>query len=149
MYPRDMSRYPASDKQPLNSRTITHHRFIVEARHNYRDPLPVGDQIFDREWRVVNFNLSDNVGIPVNTVPGFEGTLSYAAAPALRWWWLAQLEATTRACFCMETRLVQIDCVATHKQTAVGYIDPLTASGGIPDDMRLHMEDAHDLDTAT
>lgn len=59
----------------------------------------IGEQIFDGEWRTVQFYTSP-IGVPIE--PDSEWGYEYVTANALRWWFLAE----SRAAFVgVETRL--------------------------------------------
>lgn len=108
----------------------------------YGTPTTIGDTVFDKEWRRVDFQGS-TLGVPSRIEQDFPGTYDYAAAQALRYWWIANLSAVrVTGSLCIETRLVEYHCERSHTQTAVAYIDPLDARGELPGDFKT--EPPHD-----
>jgi hypothetical protein len=71
--------------------------------------MKVGNQIFDNQWRTVQFSQG-YPGVPTGGFMHSEaaslGFMSYQSAQAMRWWFLAELEIGMSG-MCMETRLVR------------------------------------------
>ena len=96
--------------------------YTVEARYNYHDPKQFCGQIFDKQWRQVQFKQGE-FGVPScapfhrHTIE--HGMFGYAAAQALRWWVHATAEAETSGGLCLETRVVSHKISYSHKIEAV------------------------------
>jgi hypothetical protein len=101
--------------------------YTVEARFFMRESEKIRQQIYDEQWRQVEFDLSAN-SIPMSPVHHHEllehGLLSYSAAQALRWWFhaIAEIECVGGAPG-LQTRLVQHRLTLEHDVTAIGVID--------------------------
>jgi hypothetical protein len=94
--------------EPHTSSNGTAHGYSVEARmHGNLPPLQIGRQIFDSNWRGVQFDSGGPCGVKASQWHRYEldacGLLSYEAAQALRWWLLADAPAFSG----IETRLVK------------------------------------------
>jgi hypothetical protein len=132
MWLRNAKRYePQEDDKRTSSGESSGKRYAVQARCVY-EPVVIGDQIFDSQWRNVNFNDSAEHGVPSKEERDFPGTYDYAAAQALRWWFVASLASFLRG-ICMETRLVEYEYRRSHKLTLAAYIDPLDTFGEVPE----------------
>lgn len=107
--------------------SLTSTGYTVEARFFMRDAEMIRQQLYDGQWRKVEFNLSAN-SIPMSPVHHHEllehGLLSYSAAQALRWWFhaIAEIECVGGAPG-LQTRLVQHRLTLEHDVTAIGVID--------------------------
>lgn len=103
----------------MSNGTSTMKGYRPEVRTSYHTPSLVAGQIVDSEWRPIDFKSGDGVlGIPQGY---FDKKLSehhllgYAAAEAIRWWFLAIAKAErATGSLCLETRLQQYDVVLTH-----------------------------------
>jgi hypothetical protein len=87
--------------------------YSVEGRWNYPAPKMFGDQILDKEWRTLKFQEGAG-GVPTNGCMSSErqylaqyGLFTQPAAEALRWWFIANAEASEFGMFCLETRIVK------------------------------------------
>ncbi len=101
--------------------------YTIEARFYLREPEKIGRQIYDKDWRQVKFDLSDN-SIPMSPVHHREllehGLFSYSAAQALRWWFHAQAEIEcVGGAPGLQTRLVQHRLTLAHNVMAIGVVD--------------------------
>lgn len=107
--------------------SLTSTGYTVEARFFMRDAEMIRQQLYDGQWRKVEFDLSAN-SIPMSPVHHHEllehGLLSYSAAQALRWWFhaIAEIECVGGAPG-LQTRLVQHRLTLEHDVTAIGVID--------------------------
>lgn len=109
--------------------------YFFEARYDYHEPMKVGDLILDEKWRRVPLSISP-IGVPSNVVNRFgdaaRGLTSYEAAQALRWWFLAALEAESFCkSLCVETRIVDVEVTYEWKHEVVGVGDITRNSDGI------------------
>lgn len=100
----------------------TDHAYTVEARLAYPEPRSVVGQILDTRWRQVAF-VESTVGVPARPRYAPWGAflsdkLSYQAAQALRWWFLANAEQEF-SCLCIETRLVEHEIKYSYSSTAI------------------------------
>lgn len=105
--------------------------YSVEARHNYPDPLTVGDQIFDIRWKPVRYDKG-HCGVPTRSgTPhdaGTYGVYDFAAAQALRWWLHAAAAVSKDfSGLCLETRLI---CHKIKFEYSVEAIEAFEHVGG-------------------
>lgn len=122
-----MSELEDDYKKDLGKGSGSETGYYVEARHNGTSPMQLGEQIFDKEWRRVNFN-QDIIGVPqcnrFNEHVKKHGFYSYQAAEALRWWFHAESEAGKHFAICMESRIIRvkiehsysIEAISAHKR---------------------------------
>jgi len=111
-----------ADKARRGSASGTEIAYSVEVRYAFGSKL-VGDTIIGEKWQALNFYKSP-IGVPVG---GFmtersnrNGLLSYPAAQALRWWFLADMEASSDfSVLGFETRLVKHEFKYTEEHKAV------------------------------
>lgn len=101
--------------------------YTIEARFNLREPEKIGRQIYDKEWRQVEFDRSA-IGVPMSTSYHREllehGLFIYSAAQALRWWFIAQAEIECAGgAPGLQTRMVKHRVTCTHEISAIGVID--------------------------
>ena len=94
----------------------------VEARYAYFEAKVIAGMMLDDRWRPVHFKESI-VGVPRSSrysLPWFIacGLYDYAAAQALRWWFIAQAEAEDGSALCLETRLVKHSMKYSYEHTA-------------------------------
>jgi hypothetical protein len=87
----------------------TQQGWSVEARASLEDyPLQIAEQVFTTKWKPVHFDPA-KVGVPAGRLDFDEylrfGLLSYPAAQALRWWFVAALDMEHKSS--VETRLVR------------------------------------------
>ena len=116
--------------------------YKVEARFNQHYAAAVGEQVFDLRWQEVRFDRAD-FGVPtsrfasVANVFGDLNLMSYEQAEAMRWWFLAHLEASRPGgCLCWETRLVEYRAEYSRSAKPLEYINAFDSRGDIPADMR-------------
>ncbi len=107
--------------------SLTSTGYTVEARFFMRDAEMIRQQLYDGQWRKVEFNLSAN-SIPMSPVHHREllehGLFSYAAAQSLRWWFHAQAEIEcVGGAPGLQTRLVQHRLTCTHEVKSIGVVD--------------------------
>lgn len=124
-------------RKPVSNSSSSGDGYSVEARCTYRDPAIIGGRAYDKEWRQVYFDKSP-IGVPERqtSIVSMEGYHSYAAAQALRWWFIAATEVERLAgSLCIETRLVRHRIEQTRRVTPFEYIDPQDGRGEIPSDM--------------
>lgn len=93
----------------------------VEARLAYYNPQAVAGLLLDDRWQTVSFP-EGRIGVPRSSrysLPWFAacGLYDYAAAQALRWWFIAQAEAEGGA-ICLETRLIKHQMKYSYEHTA-------------------------------
>lgn len=111
--------------------------YSVEARYNYARSIEFGEQIFDTRWQEVHFVASE-IGIPARRCTELAplGLYERTQAEALRWWFLAALEASRAGgSICWETRLVKHHVEYTRQATPTDYINAMDSRGNLPADM--------------
>lgn len=100
--------------------------YSVEARYNNPHPREAAGRLFDNRWQMLHFDKSP-IGVPATTWrhPFVHeiGLLSYQAAQALRWWFLAQLETSVAGCLCFETRIVEHKVEYSYATEAIAHHD--------------------------
>ena len=101
--------------------------YTIEARFHVREPEKIGRQIYDKEWRQVEFDKSV-IGVPMSNIYHREllehGLFSYSAAQALRWWFHTQAEIEcVGGAPGLQTRLVQHRLTYTNEVKAIGVVD--------------------------
>lgn len=99
--------------------------YSVEARHMYSEPIKIGDQIFTKEWKRVNFKRGDT-GIPVRLFcreAEDMGLLPYGSAQALRWSLHSGIDT-----ICLETRIVKHTVTWSHSETVEGAFDVISGA---------------------
>lgn len=112
---------PPADEFPSkgSSGSGTEIAYSVQARLAYHQPRQVCGHLLDLRWTTLYFEKSP-IGVPVRAgsmARGHCGLLSYQAAQALRWWFLAQAELEF-SCLCLETRLVEHRVEYSYSATA-------------------------------
>ncbi len=114
--------------------------YTVEARMAYHRPEIVAGHNLDLRWSRVSFEAS-RVGVP-NRPSMFPlerlGLLSYQAAQALRWWFVAEA-AKDHKHLCVETRLVEHEVKYSYSETAERACAQV---GGEDDRSHMHPPDA-------
>lgn len=96
----------------------------VEARSFIKSPIACGDLLLGTEWSNVPFNRAPG-GVPSGGLffQGADmGLLTYAAAQALRWWFLAELRSNYKDTG-VETRLVRHEVKYSKECVAVAAGD--------------------------
>ena len=95
----------------------------VEARFAYPTPKTIAGMTLDDRWQRVNFPQS-HAGVPGSRRHHLQecGLLDYAAAQALRWWFIANAHATYDD-LCLETRLISHRVAYSYKHTAEAATD--------------------------
>lgn len=106
--------------------------YSVEARSTYYKPEKIGELLLDKRWRQIHWS-DDRGGMPEG--PSYQqpwlrshGLFSYQAAQALRWWFLAEVEANGRH-FCIETRLVEHKVTYSTKAEEGRALDKIGKDG--------------------
>jgi len=133
------SRFPVEEGKHGPSGSGTLCGYAVEARFNQHHAEPVGSQIFDNRWQTVHFDRS-GFGVPssrfASGVLAELNLMSYEQAEAMRWWFLANVEATRiGGCLCFETRLVEYEVKYSRSAKPVEYLNALDCRGQVPKDM--------------
>lgn len=99
----------AIEKKQIGSGSGSTDAWSVEARYASHGPRVIAGMLLDNRWQRVQFDPSPT-GVPSKagsvSNPSAYGHLDYAAAQALRWWFVAQADVDLGS-FCLETRLVQ------------------------------------------
>jgi hypothetical protein len=114
----------------MNS-TKTLKAYTIEVRHTGREPVDSGCGILlDDRWRKVFPNKEGDCGVP--NIPSFgkysahlcddHNLLTYAAAQALRWWFIAIAESNDISHY-IETRLVQHQIEEKVSVEELGIVD--------------------------
>ena len=115
---------------------------MVEARHNYRDPIEIAGTLYDNRWREISiYDVPYTKGIPQ---PKYHDEvlsahlLTYDQAQAIRWQFVNWADCTDKAgkVFCLETRIVEYSIKYEWETKAVQYLDPRDRRGEVPKDMR-------------
>lgn len=106
----------------MNSHNSMCHGFAVEARtiDPKLKPIRIGDQVFDHEWRTVEYAQSP-VGVPdglYDPIARQYGYRSFASAMALGYWLLSAAE------YGLEFRLVQAKIETATTITREGETEP-------------------------
>lgn len=113
-YPAPPDEFPSKG----SSGSGTEVAFSVQARLAYIEPRQVAGHLLDTRWTTLHFEKSP-IGVP--TKPQLSsvnhGLLSYQAAQALRWWFLAQADVEF-SCLCIETRIVEHKITYSFTETA-------------------------------
>lgn len=83
--------------------------WTVEARLAYHEPRIVAGMPLDDRWRIVHFNDKSPIGVPRASpwsVLHLCSLYEYAAAQALRWWFIAEAQRSEiGGALCLQTRL--------------------------------------------
>ncbi len=133
------NRFPVEEGKTGQSGSGSLTGYSVQARFNSYRAEPVGEQIFDNRWQTVQFDRS-GFGVPSSRfaagVLAELNLMSYEQAEAMRWWFLASIEATrVGGCLCFETRLVEHKVEYSRKETPVEYLNAFDGRGDVPKDM--------------
>lgn len=129
-----MVELPRKDQERGNgSATCT--GYVIEVRTTYYSPTVIDkDFVIDCVWRQVPIQKGVTpwgLNIPVrsyDTEMLQHGLLSFTAANALMWGFLAWLESSRLAgSLCIQTRLVAIEYVSSYKLTEVGVTDEVNS----------------------
>ncbi len=107
--------------------SLTSTGYTVEARFFMRDAEMIRQQVYDEQWRQVEFDQF-NVSVPMRSnyhrALIEHDLLSYSAAQALRWWFHAQAETEcVDGAPGLQTRLVQHRLTLAHEVAAIGVVD--------------------------
>ena len=122
---------------PISNGSSSADGYSVEARCCYHTPSIIAGVAYDSNWRRVHFEQAQ-VGVPerVTSIVSMEGYHTYAAAQALRWWFIAHSEAEhIIGALCLETRLVRHRIEQTRRVVPLEYCDPQDGRGEVPEDM--------------
>ena len=96
----------------LRTHNGTMHGYSVEVRYNYHVPVVIGNQAIDNRWKPLDISIIQGPGGVSNPNryihdTGVHGLYTYTAAQALRWQFLAWLEAyQDHNKVCIETRIL-------------------------------------------
>lgn len=98
--------------QKGSSMSGTDFGYQVQARYNFHTPKQFGDIVLDQRWRTLYFQKSP-IGVPVAGELQWYlrpcQCMSFQAAQALRWWFVADAEASDLlGSMCLETRLLKV-----------------------------------------
>ena len=96
--------------------------YQVQARYNNHEPKQFGELILDKRWKTLYFPKSP-IGVPSRRQwdwhLGATECLSFPAAQALRWWFMAQCHCEEwGGGLCVETRIVAFRIEYSVKSTA-------------------------------
>jgi hypothetical protein len=95
--------------------------YTVEVRLAYYVPQIRVGRLLDTRWQTIDFETA-RTGVPIarGIFPTYDtlGLLSYQAAQALRWWFIAEA-AKNYEHLCLETRLVEHKVAYSYKASAV------------------------------
>lgn len=115
---------PRPDSFPVegSSSSGTNFAFTVQARYAYPDPKIICGMVLDANWRTLSFEKSP-IGVPAQAryCPwggSFPHLMTYEAAQALRWWFLANA-AHSFDHWCIETRLVKHEVTYQASEKAI------------------------------
>lgn len=115
---------PSPDSFPCkgSSGNGSENAYSVQARMAYHEPKEICGQLLDTRWRTIYFQQSP-IGVPTQSrhcpwQGSLPGMMTYQAAEALRWWFLANA-AHTYDHFCVETRLVKHKITYSYEEVAV------------------------------
>lgn len=115
------------------SHSGTESAWTVEARSSINRPIACGDLLLGSEWTPVPFNCAA-CGVPTGHLlfQGADlGMLTYPAAQALRWWFLADLSAVFKD-IGVETRLVEYKITYSKTSTPMRAMDQCDSRGREP-----------------
>jgi hypothetical protein len=120
-YPPRPDNFPSEG----SSASGTDFAYTVEARYAYPEPKVIAGMMLDANWRRVQFSPSP-IGVPAQAryCPwggALSHLMSYQAAQALRWWFLANASHSFDH-WCVETRLVkhEVTYKVSDKTVAAG-----------------------------
>jgi hypothetical protein len=113
-----------------SSGTGTDTMYSVEARFMHYTPKAFGEQLFDQRWQTVQFDKG-YPGVPLSYTfdanATRSGLMTYACAEAMRWWFIAALEAhAVCGSLCWETRIVTHEVSYSHKNKAISAFGIVT-----------------------
>lgn len=116
---------PAPDTFPSKGTngSGTDSAFSVQARMAYWEPKEICGHLLDTRWRTIHFQQSP-IGVPTQARycpwgASLQGLMTYQAAEALRWWFMAQA-AHSFDHLCLETRIVKHKVTYSFSEEAVG-----------------------------
>ena len=117
-YPPQPDEFPTKGSSASGSDTA----FSVQARYAYPEPKTICGITLDTRWRTLHFEQSP-IGVPSQTRycpwgSGLYGLMTYQAAQALRWWFLANAKHSFDH-LCIETRLVKHEVKYQMSEQAV------------------------------
>jgi hypothetical protein len=105
--------------------------YYVQARYMYSEAVVICGQLFDKRWKRVSFEPS-TAGVPVHrpydVAKHLTELMDYAAANALRWWFVANATLTNND-ICLETRLVACRIKYSYEATADMAIEAFAFRG--------------------
>ncbi len=107
--------------------SLTSTGYTVEARFFMRDAEMIRQQLYDGQWRKVEFEQFIVGSPPIDSYQRElleHGLFSYAAAQSLRWWFHAQAEIEcVGGAPGLQTRLVQHRVTLAHEVAAIGVVN--------------------------
>ncbi len=100
--------------------------YKVQVRYAVGYPVSIGDMVLDEHWRELRIARSA-VGVPTHRESDYHlpatGCMTLTAAQALRWWFLADIEARHPGkIFGVETRIVRCKIEYSWKGEAVEVV---------------------------
>ena len=117
-----------------SSGNSSHIGYVPEVRTSYHEPIFVGGQIVDSEWRQIKVEREYGlVGIPDGY---FDAKLrendlwGFTQAQAIRWWFMARADGErAMGSMCLETRLVKVKLLETYEKKSIGFSDSVDWRG--------------------
>lgn len=130
---KESSEYPRADGSGSGTDCV----WSVEARYNYHTAKAFGDLILDNRWQRLYFKKHKEIGVPqggcLTPAIKLSGLLSYQAAQALRWWFIANCENDSMfgvmGALCLETRLVKHEVEYSYKVRAIRHSEEILGTG--------------------
>jgi hypothetical protein len=112
---------------PASSGTVFGYQ--VQARSTYSEPQLANGVLLDQRWKTISFSSApEGFGVPRGDAWDWQlqatYCYSYAAAQALRYWWLASARLNPGGGYCIETRLVKFKIDYSIKATAASIMVP-------------------------
>ena len=99
--------------------------YSVQARYAYGSPVEIVGHLLDTRWSTLHFAKAP-IGVPQNRLyqpaANLTGLMSYEAAQALRWWFVAEARCA-KGVFCLHTRLVAHRVQFSWSEESIAEID--------------------------
>lgn len=101
--------------------------YQVQARYVFTEPKRFGELILDKRWKTIHFPTGHH-GVPVSRAWDWwlaaSHCMTYEAAQALRWWFLADVVAGEfGGRLCVETRIVAFAIKYSHSAEATSVME--------------------------